>query len=201
MQRIKRTFYVIAIVIMIPILFVSGVVLINSYIHPEEVPSFFGWKPFIVLSGSMETQIYAGDIAVVKEVDANTVKEGDIIAFRQDDVVITHRIIKIENEGGETVIYTKGDNNTEVDQNTVSLEQIEGVFVFKISGLGNTAMFIQTPTGIVACLSVPLAILIIMQIVSSIKDRKYEEEEKNRIMQEEIKRLRKQNEELSKNKF
>lgn len=199
MQKIKRIFYVIAILIMLPILFISGVILINSYMNPDEVPSFFGWKPFIVLSGSMETEIYAGDVAVVKEVDENTVKKGNIIAFRQGDIVITHRIEKIEIQNGEKVIYTKGDNNAEIDKNTVSLEQIEGVFVFKISGLGNAAMFIQTPTGIISCLSIPLGILIIMQISSSIKERKYEKEEEKRrqSLNEEIERLKKQNEELS----
>lgn len=199
-EKIKKIIYIILIIIMIPILLISSVILINSYIHPDKVPSFFGWKPFIVLSGSMETEIYAGDVAVVKEIDASQVKEGDIIAFRQDDIVITHRINKIENINGTTTIYTKGDNNNEIDANTVTLDQIEGIYMFKISGLGNVAMFIQTPTGIVSCLSIPLAILIIMQIANSIRNKKIEQEEdrKQSEMQQEIERLRKQNEELSK---
>ena len=57
----------------------NGVILINSFTHPDEIPSFFGWKPFIVLSGSMESEIYAGDLAVVKESDS--VKQGDIITY------------------------------------------------------------------------------------------------------------------------
>ena len=56
-------------------LFASGVILINSYIRPNEVPAFFGGKPFIVLSGSMETQIMTGDIAVVKDVNTNELQE------------------------------------------------------------------------------------------------------------------------------
>lgn len=203
MSKVKKLVYIILIIIMLPILIISGVILINSYINPDEVPSFFGWKPFIVLSGSMETEIYAGDVAVVKETSDSEIKEGDIIAFRQEDIVITHRIVEITtDEDGNKVIYTKGDNNDSRDQNTVSLDQIEGVYQFKISGLGNVAMFIQTPTGIVACLSVPLAILIIMQIVNSINDKKYdkEEEKKNKDLQAELERLKKENEELSKNK-
>lgn len=201
MSKLRKIIYIMLVIIMLPILIISGVILINSYINPEKVPSFFGWKPFIVLSGSMETEIYAGDIAVVKETDLTEIKEGDIIAFREEDMVITHRIIEITtDEAGNTVIYTKGDNNDSRDQNTVSLDQIEGVYQFRISGLGNVAMFIQTPTGIIACLSIPIAILIIMQIANSVNDKKYEKEEekKNKDMQQELNRLRKENEELSK---
>lgn len=78
MQKIKKILTILILLILIPILFVSGVILMNSYIHPDKVPSFFGWKPFIVLSGSMETQISVGDIVIVKEVDTSTLKKGII---------------------------------------------------------------------------------------------------------------------------
>ena len=174
---LKKIISIIAIIIMTLILLVSGVILFNSIIHPNEVPSFFGWKPFIVLSGSMETEIYAGDIAVVKEIDASKIKEGDIIAFREGETVITHRIVEKQEKNGETILYTKGDNNNERDENTVSLEQIEGIYRFRIAGLGNIAMFVQTPTGILACLSIPLALLVIMQISNSIQEKKYRNQE------------------------
>ena len=125
LEKIKKVIYIIAIIIMIPILFISSVILINSYIKPDEVPRFFGWKPFIVLSGSMEKQIYAGDIAVIKTVDKNQIKENDIIAFKKDETVITHRIVKIEEKDGNKIFYTKGDNNNDIDQDTVSLDEQE----------------------------------------------------------------------------
>ncbi len=180
LEKIKKVIYIIAIIIMIPILFISSVILINSYIKPDEVPSFFGWKPFIVLSGSMETQIYAGDIAVIKTVDKNQIKENDIIAFKKDETVITHRIVKIEEKDGNKIFYTKGDNNNDIDQDTVSLDEIEGIYQFKISGLGNVAMYLQTPTGIVSCLSIPIAIMIVMQIVTYINENKKTKEVKNK---------------------
>ena len=184
---------------MLPILFINGVILINSFTNPNDIPSFFGWKPFIVLSGSMESEIYAGDVAVVKEADI--FKQGDIVAFKTDEnLVITHRIVEIIEEDGQTKYVTKGDNNNTQDNGYVLPEQIEGIFQFKISRIGNLAMFIQTPIGMISCLSIPLIILVLVQISDSKKDREYLKEkgkqEKN--MQEEIERLRKQNEELMK---
>ena len=43
----------------------------------------------IVLSGSMETAIYTGDLVFVKVVDTDTLKTGDIIAFRNEADTVT----------------------------------------------------------------------------------------------------------------
>lgn len=196
---LRRILSITILIIMLPILFVNGVILINSFMHPNEIPSFFGWKPFIVLSGSMETEIFAGDVAVAKEEE--NFKIGDVIAFKtDDDIVITHRIINIIEEDGQVRYITKGDNNNTEDKGYVLEEQIEGIYKFKISRLGNLAMFIQTPIGIISCLSIPLILLILLQFFDSRKDRKYMEAKgkKEKDMQQEIERLKKQNEELLK---
>ena len=156
----KKAVSIIAIIILLPVLLVNGVILINSIIHPDEIPSFFGWKPFIVLSGSMETEIFPGDLAVVKDVGTDGLKVGDVIAFKSGDIVITHRIVDIITENGNIKYKTKGDNNNSDDIGYVIPEKVEGVYQFKVTGLGNLAMFMQTPTGMVACLSIPLLLLI-----------------------------------------
>ena len=156
MQKIKKAISIIVILILLPILLISIAILVDSYTHPDEVPSFFGWKPFIVLSGSMETQISAGDIVVVKEIDTNELKKGDIIAFKDGNIVITHRIDEVTEIDGKTQYITKGDNNNTQDIGYVLPEQVEGVFKFKIARLGNIAMFIQTPLGMIVCLSIPI---------------------------------------------
>ena len=200
MGKLNKVVCIIILIILIPILFVNGVILVNSFIHPDEIPSFFGWKPFIVLSGSMETEIYAGDVAVVKETDTASLKKGDIIAFKSGEIVITHRIYDIIQEEGETRYITKGDNNNAEDNGYVLPEQIEGVYQFKISRLGNIEMFIQTPIGMIVCLSIPFIILVLLQVVDSKRNQKYIEEKgnKQKIMEEEIERLKKENEELMK---
>lgn len=203
MKIAKRILSLFILIILLPILFVNLVILINSYTKPNEVPSFFGWKPFIVLSGSMETQIYAGDLVVVKEVDTSTLKKNDIIAFREDDIVITHRIVDIKNEQGQIRYITKGDNNNAQDSGFVTQEQVEGLYQFKVSRLGNLAMFIQTPIGIIVSLSIPLLILLIMQIAESKREKEYYKQkiDKENDMKKELELLRKQNEELKKQKI
>lgn len=194
----KKVLSIILVILLLPILFVCVVILINSIIRPNEVPSFFGWKPFIVLSGSMETEIYSGDIAVVKEIEPSKLKVGDIIAFKNDDIVITHRIVKIIDDDGTTKYVTKGDNNNTEDRDYVLPENVEGLYKFKISKLGNFAIFIQTPTGMIACLSVPLILLILIQFSENKRNKKEaaEKEEKQKNLEKEIAELKKQNEKL-----
>lgn len=194
----KKILSIICIIILLPVLFVNVVILINSWVHPNEIPSFFGWKPFIVLSGSMESEIYSGDIVVVKEVDKENLKVNDVIAFKNDDIVVTHRIVEIVNENGTTKYITKGDNNNTQDKDYVLPENVEGLYQFKVSNLGNLAMFIQTPTGMLVCLSIPILLLILVQVSENAKNKKYIKEEvgKKRRMEEELEELRKQNEAL-----
>ena len=200
MKKIKKAISIIVILILLPILLMSIVILVDSYTHPDEVPSFFGWKPFIVLSGSMETQISAGDIVVVKEIDTNELKKGDIIAFKDGNIVITHRIDEVTEIDGKTQYITKGDNNNTQDIGYVLPEQVEGVFKFKIARLGNIAMFIQTPLGMIVCLSIPIIIIILLQTADSKKEKEelVAKLNKQSKMEEEIEKLKKQNEELMK---
>lgn len=196
MKIVKKIITIIIMVILCSILYISGVILINSYIKPDEIPSFFGWKPFIVLSGSMETQIMTGDVVVVKEIDAKELKENDIVAFKDtDNIVITHRIIEIIKDENENTEYkTKGDNNNDEDNGYVKPEQIEGIYKFRIGKLGNLALFVQTPVGMIICISIPLLMLLLLQWKESLNNNKTKND-----IQEEIEKLKQQNEELRKN--
>ena len=194
-KKLKVVLSSIVLVILVPILFVSLVILINSYTNPDEVPSFFGWKPFIVLSGSMETEIYSGDVAVVKEVDLKEINKNDIIAFKEDDIVITHRVVDIINENGTIKYKTKGDNNNVEDSGYVLAEQVEGKYQFKVRRLGNFAMFAQTPIGMIVCLSIPVGLLLLIQMIDSRGNKKSQKEAQKKL-QRKIELLEKQNEEL-----
>lgn len=197
MQKVKKILSIIVLIILLPVLIVNAVILINSIRNPEEIPSFFGWKPFIVLSGSMEAEICTGDLVIVKEVDPSILKKQDIIAFKEDEIVITHRIVDIIEENGIKKYITKGDNNNTQDKGYVMDEQVEGLYQFKITGLGNLAVFIQTPIGMVVSLSIPVLLLILVQM-SENKKMQNEKNQKEKNLEKEIEKLKKEKEELMK---
>lgn len=196
MEILKKIISAIVLIIVIPILFINVVILVDSVIHPDEVPSFFGYKPFIVLSSSMKSEIDAGDLVLTKEVEPSSIQKNDIIAYKDNELVVTHRVIDIVYENGEKHFITKGDNNELKDPGYVLEKNIEGLYINKLSGLGNVAMFIQTPTGIIISLSIPLAILICIHLtrVQSEYDSNNEKED----LKKQIERLKKENQKLKK---
>lgn len=152
---IKTIFFIICIILLI----IGMSIIYKANKHPDKVPDIFGIKPFIVLSGSMETEIYTGDLAFVEITDTNTIKTNDIIAFRnEENTVTTHRVVDIIEENGQLFFKTKGDANNIEDASLVSTDAVEGKYIGKISKLGNTLMFLQQPMGLVIVLLIILVI-------------------------------------------
>ena len=132
----------------------SIILLFNIYImiqaksSPNKVPSVFGYKPFVVMSGSMEPKINKGDLIFVKKVDTDTLKVGDVIAFRNpDNTVTTHRIKDVIESKNKTCYETKGDNNNTADPDITCSNLVEGKYVSRVAKVGNFIIFVQEPMG------------------------------------------------------
>ena len=122
-----------------------------------------------VYTGSMEPAIPVGSVVVLKPVDTETLKTGDIICFKlSEPTSITHRIINITNEG----FTTKGDANEDPDQWTVKKENIIGKLVFTIPYIGYIDYFVRTPTGLILLIVLPAILIIIIEIRNIIKELK-----------------------------
>ena len=156
--------------ILVIILIINLSVIIKTNISPNKVPDIFGYKPFIVLSGSMEDKINVGDLVIVKEVDANTLNEKDIIAFRTEDgFVTTHRIINVIKKENDVCFETKGDNNNVKDDVIVCSSNVEGKYHSKIAKLGNIILFIQQPLGFIIMMLIIFIICILIYMFANRK--------------------------------
>lgn len=169
---------IIACIILIPILLANIFIIFQSQTDKNKVPDILGYKPFIVLSGSMEGKIHKGDLIITKIVDPTTLKVNDIIAFRDaENTVTTHRIIDIVKDNGETQFITKGDNNTTQDRNLVSLGDVEGIYVTQISGFGAMMNSLAEPTTILALSLMITVIFVIGFVISMNREKKLERKE------------------------
>ncbi|MDD4493248.1 MAG: signal peptidase I [Eubacteriales bacterium] len=165
LHKIFSALGIILCIVLIPILIVNVTLIVKSFIYPDEVPSFLGYKPFIVLSGSMEPVFFPGDMVLVKEVAPDTLEVGDIIAFRRGDSVITHRITDVTDSSGSREFVTKGDNNNIQDNFKVTPDMVEGIFLFGVAKIGNAAMFLQEPIGLVVFIALPLILFILYDVL------------------------------------
>lgn len=147
--------------------------------------SLFGYKGFIVRSDSMSaTDFSAGDLVIVKDVDPQTLQEGDIIAFTSSNTenfgeVVTHKIRKItKDENGNPAFVTYGTTTDTNDESLVTYEFVVGKYVKALPAAGKLFAFIKTTPGYIVCIFLPFLILIIIQGVNSVKlFRQYKQEQ------------------------
>lgn len=169
-------------------------IIIKGTVAPEKPPSVLGITPMVVLSGSMsgeaEDHIEIGDLIFVGKAEPTELREGDIIAFMEGTVVVTHRIIGIEtDEEGKLLFRTKGDANNAEDLRPVSEDNLVGIYQSRIPKVGDFALFLQTPMGMVLFIALPLLAFVIYDIL---RRRHYAAKEDKRTaeLEAELERLR-----------
>jgi len=169
-------------------------IIIKGTLKPEAPPSVLGTTPLVVLSGSMSGDapghIEVGDLILVGRAKADELKEGDVIAFMQGDVTVTHRIIAIETgDDGKLLFTTKGDANNTEDQLKVHEDKLVGIYKSRIPGVGNFALFLQTPLGMMLFIGLPLLAFIVYDIIRRQRFMNHEQEKKAKL-EAELRRLR-----------
>lgn len=140
------------------------------------IPTIIGIKPFIVLSGSMESTIKTGAVAYINtHVKAQDIQVGDIIAFKVDKSFVTHRVISINDDNTFT---TKGDANQTEDLAPVKFEEFGGKTIFSLPYLGYLLQSMQTRTGIFILLTTVGLNVVLLIFLSEDKEKEQEEKTK-----------------------
>lgn len=86
------------------------------------VSSIWGYKPLVVMSGSMEPTLQVGGILYYHEFDLEDFENGDILVYSTKEHIISHRLVDKTGDG----FITKGDNNNTIDSRLVNNNQILG---------------------------------------------------------------------------
>jgi len=168
-HKIFSVIGVILCIILTPILIINITLIIKSNTNKAEVPSVGGYLPMIVLTDSMYPEIKSGDLIICHTIDAENVKEKDVISFfdpaGNGSSVVTHRVIEIIKEDDKLFFKTKGDHNNTEDKDLVPAENLVGIYKTRIAGAGNIAMFMQTTTGLIVCVVLPIILLVGYDII------------------------------------
>ena len=144
----RKMMRIIVYILVIPILIYNVTIVYQLFSSSNTTPSFFGYKTFVIVSGSMLPELQIGDIVVIKNVEQSDINEEDIISFREGNAIVTHRVKEIIE--GENIQYrTKGDANNAEDANLVEIGDVEGEYSFKIPKLGKIIIFMQNKVGII----------------------------------------------------
>jgi len=151
---LKKTVHVLAIIVYILI----GIYALLC------IPMILGYRPLVVLSGSMEPTYKVGGILYYKKIDVKELKVGDPITFKLDDgAVVSHRIVEIKENG----VITKGDANNSNDPKEIKFDNIMGRDAkICIPYVGYYVKFINDHL----IVSIPLIIILILEFFLSNKN-------------------------------
>lgn len=100
--------------------------------------------PSVIATGSMEPMIKPGDVILVRKFDGNNVNLGDVIQFKRDNILISHRIIQVVEDKNGKSYRTKGDNNSVPDGDIVKLEQVKGKVIKVVPKVGWLTLLIKS---------------------------------------------------------
>lgn len=199
--------------LMICILAINLSLIIKGNLNKDLPPDIAGTAPLAVVSPSMagdkEDSFDEGALVYIKLLDdegKQALKLGDIVCFRDKDsqnqtVFVTHRIVAINTADDGTIesIVTMGDANNATD-GTIAISKVIGKYTGHVAGLGDFAMFLQTPLGIVVFVGIPVLLFIVWDVARILlhnkkqRDDEEAQQSKDQIaqQQEEIRRLQAQ---------
>ncbi|MDD3187246.1 MAG: signal peptidase I [Bacilli bacterium] len=138
--------------------------------------SFFNYRMFTVISGSMEPKYSIGDVLISKEIAPEDIKVGDTVSYlgTKGDFagkVITHQVVEIsQNADGEYVYITKGLANLVADP-SVKESQIYGVVIYRSWLLSTIYNIVGNTLGFYLFIILPLLFIIGSEIVSALLDK------------------------------
>lgn len=163
----KKIMNIVSTLVMIVVVIIAGIFF---------VPRVFGITPMAVLSGSMEPTYHVGSLVFVGKTTPAEIKVGDPITFKlgSSSTVVTHRVIEIDTENKE--FKTKGDNNNSADGDGIPYSNVIGkAKSFSIPIAGYLAVFMDSKAGIIALVTIILAVIILSylpDLLSKSNDKK-----------------------------
>lgn len=117
------------------IIFILGIIaiiaiwgVIQLHVQHKQYVDIFGYSIFSTGTGSMAPTMEIGDIVIIKIGDE--IKEKDIITYQKEDVLITHRVVRID----EDTVIAKGDNNNTEDE-PIKKDKIIGKAIYIINNV------------------------------------------------------------------
>lgn len=183
--------------LLIIFIIIASTGLIKAKMNNTE-PEFLGYRPILVLTGSMEETMREKSVVIVKSKDYKNafikpakINKNDIIMFedhktseyeandknegKQVTQKVLHRLIDINDDG---TLLTKGDNNRKPDMNNITMDNVKGKVVLIINWAATVITTWQYSTqGKVIITFATLSIIIALMLIDELMEtmfRKYD---------------------------
>lgn len=103
----------------------------------------FRYSALVIATESMTGELEVGDVVIFEEYDDQIIEEGQIIVFKRGRSRIVHRVVDIDQYGGERRYVTKGDANEDNDAGYILDSDIVGITSYKIPYVGSPTIWVR----------------------------------------------------------
>ena len=188
-RKVLSILIIVALVLMIPVFIYNSIFLVKKATAKDnKPPAMLGYVSQYIPSDEFEPlDMKKGDLIFIKKVDPSEVQVGDVISFMKDsvgDTIVIQKVDKIlTNSNGELVGWEI------IDFNGLKSQVLLNNFIGEYNGnripvVGGIANFMGTPWGIAICIIIPLALLVVCELVTAKKKEQGVNEEKAELMAE-----------------
>ncbi len=158
------------------IVLISLIIIVQKVTNNKE--SFFGYRIFRVQTGSMIPKYQIGDVILVKKQDVDKIKVGDDVTYLGESssvkgILITHRVIDIQEVDGKKEFHTQGIANN-LEDPVVYENQINGVVQFKMPILTLLCKLLNNKYIFYFGAVLPLTLYIFFRVLKANYDKKVE---------------------------
>ncbi len=171
----KKNIFTLVLNIMLAIIVITGVVMTVFALstREDEVVQVMDYVVLSIQTDSMEDTIMVGDLILTERYDNQRLEEGEIISFftiiQDQRVIMTHRIVEVQEAEGMITYVTQGDNNLIPDQIEVPPGDIISVYSdFKVPFLGGVFDLLGSQYGFFFLIIIPLFAVFVYQVYNFI---------------------------------
>lgn len=131
-KKLYNVFFGVVFTIMIVIL------LLNS--------GFLKYQTLTIGSNSMKDFMSKGDVIIIRKANEKEklqIKKGEILIFKYDKKIISHRVYDVIKRDGNVYFRTKGDNNDQLDAAIIKTSDVIGTLKYRIKYIGLPSVWLQ----------------------------------------------------------
>jgi len=171
-RDVKKIINIVVNVLLVVAIILAAVCTYVSFVSTSGngVPSILGVRPFTVQTDSMYPTLKPGDLIIdVAVKDYRELRVGDIITYwtiiEGQRVLNTHKIAGIYDGGDYLIFETMGEKVNQTDVLTVHESEVVGVYKFRVPGVGKVLDYLQTPTGFMIVIVLPVLLFFVFHLV------------------------------------
>ncbi|MBQ5825454.1 MAG: signal peptidase I [Clostridia bacterium] len=171
-------------ILVLVILLASGVMVLSAVnAKSGKATTVLGYGFMAVQTGSMTPEYPVGSVVIIKKTDPSELKVNDVITFYSsnpslNNMVVTHRIMEITNDGTYS-FTTKGDANSINDEYKAESDRIIGKVIAKSSIMEKLMNIRQNPATFLLVIMLPLCFIIALELFSFSKRNTAEKDGKS----------------------